>query len=171
MTIWIDAATLSRVNINAPYKGFSKLNTPEISERANVVEIADPTPPADYSDDIYYRTESQDSPYVIYTRKSDEQIAQIMLSKFIAAMEGHYDQVAQAKKYDNRLTCTLRAGYAGPFQAEGLAFATWMDACNAHGYTEMEKVMTGQRPMPTVEELIAELPATPWPLPVVEPVL
>ena len=80
-------------------------------------------------------------------------------------------KIEQAKKYDNRLTCTLRAGYAGPFQSEGLAFATWMDACNAHGYTEMEKVMTGQHPMPTVEELIAELPTPPWPLPVVEPVL
>lgn len=164
MTIWIDKDTRKRVNINAPYKGFSRLDTPEIRERANVVEIADPTPPADYSDDIYYRTESQEAPYVIYTKKSDEQIAQVMLGKFISAMEGHYDQVAQAKKYDNHLTCTLRAGYAGPFQAEGTSFALWMDECNAYGYTEMEKVMTGVRTMPTVAEFIAELPASPWPL-------
>lgn len=162
MTIWIDNETRKRVNINAPYKGFSRLDTPAIRAAANVVEIADPTPPADYSDDIYYRTESQESPYVIYTKKSDEQIAQVMLTKFIAAMEGHYDAVAQAKKYDNRLTCALRAGYAGPFQSDGIAFAQWMDACNAYGFTELAKIQAGERNAPSVEDWIAELPVAPW---------
>jgi hypothetical protein len=37
-------------------------------------EIAEPAAPGDYSDDTYYRTEQDDAPYVIYTRKSDEQI-------------------------------------------------------------------------------------------------
>ena len=37
-------------------------------------EIADPAPPADFSDDTYYRTEQEDAPYVVYTKKSDEQI-------------------------------------------------------------------------------------------------
>jgi hypothetical protein len=59
----IDSTTQLRVNINAPYKGFSKLDTP------------------DFSDDLYYRTEQDEAPYVIYTRKSDEQIAQVMLAR------------------------------------------------------------------------------------------
>ena len=81
MTIWIDNETKKRVNIFAPYKGFSKLDTPEIRERAGVVEIPDPTPPADFSDDTYYRTESDDPPYVIYAKKSPEQLAEVRWNK------------------------------------------------------------------------------------------
>lgn len=81
MPIYIDNDTKLRVNIHHRYKDFSRLDTPEIRAAANVVEIADPTPPADYSDDFYYRTESQEAPYVIYTRKSDEQIAQVLMAK------------------------------------------------------------------------------------------
>jgi hypothetical protein len=40
-----------------------------------VIEIADPTPPADYDADLYYRTEQNDAPYVIYTKRPAEQIA------------------------------------------------------------------------------------------------
>ena len=85
-----------------------------------------------------------------------------LLQQFIAAMEYHYDLVAQRKQYDNRLTCALRAGYQGPFQSEGQTFAVWMDTCNLYGYQEMDKVLNGLRPMPTVSELIAELPVAPW---------
>lgn len=81
MTIWIDEVTLLRVNINAPYKGYSKLETAEQRAAAGVIEIAAPVPPADYSDDLYYRTEPQEAPYIIYTRKSDEQIAAVVLRK------------------------------------------------------------------------------------------
>lgn len=85
-----------------------------------------------------------------------------LLQQFIAAMEYHYDLVAQRKQYDNRLTCALRAGYAGPFQTEGQTFAVWMDTCNLYGYEQMDRVLNGQRPMPTVSGLIAELPVAPW---------
>lgn len=159
--MFIRKDTQKRCNPYAPY-------TDEQGTRYNQMpaelyeEIADTAPPADYSDDFYYRTEQDDAPYVVYTRKSDEQIQQVMLKKFISAMESKYDAVAQEKHYDNRYTCALRAGYSGPFQAEGQSFASWMDACNAYGYQEMAKVIGGTRPMPTVEELLSELPATPW---------
>lgn len=77
MTIWIDETTKKRVNIMAPYKGFSRLDTPEIRERAGLIEVPEPTPPSDYSEDTYYRTEQDEAPYVVYTRKSDEQIAAV----------------------------------------------------------------------------------------------
>ena len=69
-----------RCNPNAAY-------TDEQGTRYNQVpshlyeEIADPAPPADYSDDIYYRTEQDDAPYVVYTRKSDEQIQAVHWQK------------------------------------------------------------------------------------------
>lgn len=104
MTIWIDQDTRKRVNINAPYKGFSRLDTPEIRERAGVVEVAEPAPPADYSDDFYYRTEQDDAPYVAYTRKSDEQIQQIMLAKAKAERQAAVEAItvttASGKTFD-----------------------------------------------------------------------
>jgi hypothetical protein len=84
------------------------------------------------------------------------------VSDYISAMEKHYDSVARVKKYDNRYTCALRAGYAGPFQIEGQTFSIWMDSCNAYGYQVMEDVQSGHRAMPTMADLLAELPVAPW---------
>ena len=87
-----------------------------------------------------------------------------LLRAFTAALEQHYDAKACERHYDNRLTCALRAGYAGPFHAEGTAFAVWMDTCNAHAYTVLAQVEAGQRAMPTgPRALIDELPALVWP--------
>lgn len=36
----------------------------------------EPSPPDDYSEETHYRTEQDAAPYVVYTRKSDEQIAE-----------------------------------------------------------------------------------------------
>ena len=79
------------------------------------------------------------------------------------AMEALFDSVAQSKNYDNRFTCTLRAGYPGPFQAEGIAFATWMDNQNAIAYTLLEEVQNGTREMPlTIEEALSLLTPITW---------
>jgi len=79
--MFIDSTTQRRVNIYQPFGGFSKLDTPEIRQRAGVIEIADPVPPADYSDETYYRTEQDDAPYAVFTKKSDEQLLALRVSK------------------------------------------------------------------------------------------
>ncbi len=86
-----------------------------------------------------------------------------LLAPYTSAMDELFNSTAQAKRYDSRVTCALRAGYPGPFHAEGLAFAQWMDACNALGYQLMAEVLGGQRPLPTVAEFLALLPAMEWP--------
>lgn len=80
------------------------------------------------------------------------------------AVERHMDSVAQAKGYDDRKTCTLRAGYAGPWQAEGQAFGAWMDNCWAYCYQVQGGVIAGVRGLPTESELLTELPAMVWPV-------
>lgn len=86
------------------------------------------------------------------------------IADFDAALTAHLDATAQARQYDNRITCALRAGYPGPFQAEGKAFAVWMDACNYTAYTLMQEVQAGTRPMPTTTQaLIDALPPMVWP--------
>lgn len=79
------------------------------------------------------------------------------------ALNKHLDSVAKQRRYDDRYTCSLRAGFDGPFKAEGLAFAAWMDACNIKAYAILAECIAGQRPIPTEEELVAEMPLIEWP--------
>ena len=89
----------------------------------------------------------------------EEQIA-----VFDAALVVHLDATARERRYDNRVTCALRAGYPGPFRAEGIAFAAWMDQCNALAYQLLAEVVAGTRPMPdSPQALIDLMPAMEWP--------
>jgi len=85
--MFIDQDTLRRININAPYKGRSKLDTPEIRAELGVIEIPDP---ARGNDEVEYTQEIDEPPYIVITPKSDEQLAQQASDKArstIAAME------------------------------------------------------------------------------------
>lgn len=84
---------------------------------------------------------------------------------YTAALEAMYDAKAHERRYDNRYTCAVRAGYAGPFQAEAQVFALWMDTCNALAYQVMEQVQGGKLAAPTIEGLLAMMPALSWPSP------
>lgn len=44
-------------------------------------EIPDPLPPEDYSEETYYRNELDDAPYVVYTKKPQEQLSAIRWNK------------------------------------------------------------------------------------------
>lgn len=130
----------------------------EIRNRMNVTMVEEPEAPEDYSPDTYHRTEQDDAPYVVYTRKSDEEIMALMVQRYEQALDNHLDAVAKQYRYNDRFTFALRAGYAGPWQADGVAFAQWMDTCNASAFALMEQVLSGDAPAPTVEEFIAGLP-------------
>ena len=74
MFIWKD--TLKRCNIHAPYTDNEGTKYNKVPDHL-VVEISDPLPPEDYTDKTYYRTEQEDYPYVVYTKKSVEQLTQL----------------------------------------------------------------------------------------------
>lgn len=82
---------------------------------------------------------------------------------YIQALEAMFDAKAAERRYGSRMTCVARAGYAGPFQEEATAFAIWMDTCNMTAYGVMAQVMQGQRAQPTIEGLLALMPALTWP--------
>lgn len=87
------------------------------------------------------------------------------IAQFDAALVDHFDSVAQSRHYDNRITCALRAGYTGPFKAEGTAFAQWMDACNVYAYQALADWQAGKRQAPaSVQAFVAELPTITWPV-------
>lgn len=169
--VWIDRAgslinpqAITEVN-GITYVAGTVLNYPDAVAYLGLREIeVEDNPPADYSEDKYYRTEPTSAPYrVAYTHKSQEQIESITVQKYVQTLENFYDKTAQAKQYDNRLTCALRGGYPGPFQEEGAKFGKWMDECNIYAYTELDKIKQGLRPAPaSPEAFLAELPKLIW---------
>lgn len=74
------------------------------------------------------------------------------------AITAHLDAAAHAKNYDDIKSAALRAAYPGPYHAEGVAFATWMDTCWATAYALLAQWQAGQLAEPTRAELIAMLP-------------
>lgn len=82
-----------------------------------------------------------------------------ILEKYQSAHDAHLNAAAKTRRYDSIHTAALRAGYPGPFHAEGMAFASWMDDCNATGYQVMAQITAGEIAPPTVAEYIALLPA------------
>ena len=85
------------------------------------------------------------------------------LKQMEKALDAYIDSVAREKRYDNRITATMRAGYLNPWQQEGLAFGQWMDSCYVKAHEILAEVYAGTRAIPTAEELIAEMPEMVWP--------
>jgi len=85
------------------------------------------------------------------------------IKAFDSALTQHLDSVAQSKKYDNRITCMVRAGFPGPFQKEAQLFAIWCDDCNYFAYDLLDKVQQGLEPIPeSPQAFIDMLPVLEW---------
>ncbi|MES1979719.1 MAG: hypothetical protein V4451_16895 [Pseudomonadota bacterium] len=82
-------------------------------------------------------------------------------AKLTRAIQDTLDQAARDKGYDNILSaCSYAALPAGaPFQAEGAAFLVWRSAVWTKAYAVLADVQGGKRPMPTLEQALAEMPA------------
>ena len=100
-----------------------------------------------------------------YKEITDGFILGALSKEYDLALTNHLDKVAEERRYDNRINCALRAGFPGVFQAEGLAFAQWMDTCNAIAYQMLFDVQSGLQPIPESPEVfIASLPLIQWPV-------
>lgn len=94
--IYIDSETKKMVNINAPYKGRSRLDTPEIRDAVGVISIEEDSPPLDYNPDFYDRKEDWEAstrPYIIYTYKDPVEISQLLLKKAKQVRQELVDQI------------------------------------------------------------------------------
>ncbi len=76
------------------------------------------------------------------------------------AIQAHLDDAARALGYDDiKSAVTYAEEPAVPkFQQEGQAFRAWRSLVWAHCYGVLEAVQAGERGIPSVEELLAELP-------------
>lgn len=90
-----------------------------------------------------------------YVASSEEQTY-----PYEAAVQRHMDNLAFAAGYDDIKTAVTYADEpaVAKFQQEGQAFRAWRSLCWAYCYEQLAAVQTNQRPQPTVEELLGELP-------------
>lgn len=86
------------------------------------------------------------------------------LDDYRYAIQAHVDATAQERQYDSGVTC---ASYVNStvttWAAEAAAFVSWRDAVWAYAFAELAKVEANERPQPTVDDFLAELPAMVWP--------
>jgi hypothetical protein len=75
------------------------------------------------------------------------------------AVQAHLDAAARGRGYDGILSASSYAATANPFQSESQSFLNWRAACWAHCYQALADVQAGTRSMPTIPDLLAELPA------------
>jgi len=91
---------------------------------------------------------------------TEEQI----VASMTAEVQAHLDSEARTRNYDGILSlCTYATSKNPKFAAEGQAGVEWRDAVWAKCYAILADVQVALRPAPTVEQLIAELPAMVWP--------
>ena len=81
-----------------------------------------------------------------------------VIAAFEAEIQAYLDQKARARGYDGIVSACSYAGGPNPFQAESLAYLAWRGAVWAKCYEILDDVQHGNRPVPTVEDLITELP-------------
>lgn len=98
------------------------------------------------------------------TPEESAEILSSVLGDYDRALNDHFDSVAQTKQYDSKITCALRAGFSGPYQQEGIAFAQWMDSCNESAYQIYAAIASGEmQPFDSEEDFIATFPQMVWP--------
>lgn len=83
-----------------------------------------------------------------------------LLTRLTAAIQSHLDTTAQAAGYDNIYTAVSYADEPAvpKFQAEGTAFRAWRSLVWAAANAIRSEVESGARPVPTIAQLISELP-------------
>ena len=88
-----------------------------------------------------------------------EVVQERLQSDFTNAIQAYLDFEAQKLGYDNcHSVCTYIDTGVAKFDAEGAAFRKWRSLVWDKCYVILASVKAGERPIPTHEELIAEMP-------------
>ena len=87
-----------------------------------------------------------------------------IIAQYDAAVQQRLDDFAKTRNYTNIMSAATYATSTAPkFKAEGQYAVEARDATWAKCYEVLAAVEAGSRPMPTLEELLAELPVLAWP--------
>lgn len=80
-------------------------------------------------------------------------------SALIAGVQNHLDKKCQELGYDNGFACASYATSSVPkFKQEAEAYVLWRDQVWTYCYEQLALFEAGEREVPALDELIAELP-------------
>lgn len=83
---------------------------------------------------------------------------------FSNAIQVHLDTTASQRRYDSIHTAISYRDDANPvFASEAAVLFAWRSAVWTYSTAELDKVMAGERDIPTVDAFLAELPEIVWP--------
>ena len=74
------------------------------------------------------------------------------------AIQAHINSVVKAKGYDSENSIAKYLVEGNPFYLECKAISLWIGSVWVYSHQVQADVMAGTRTMPTIEELLAELP-------------
>lgn len=84
-------------------------------------------------------------------------------ASYSVAVQDRLDAFAQSRGYDSGVSCaSYAASTNATFKAEAGRFVELRDQTWAKCYTIVDEVKAGKRPMPTLDELLLELPVLSW---------
>ena len=87
-----------------------------------------------------------------------------IIALYTGAVQQHLDVFARTRNYDGIMSAATYATSTVPkFKVEGQYAVEARDATWAKCYEVLAAVEAGSRPMPTLDELLAELPVLTWP--------
>lgn len=88
-----------------------------------------------------------------------------ILATYTAAIQVHLDDFAKSRGYDGILSaCTYASSTVPKFASEGQCCVNARDNTWAASYTILADVESATRTMPTIAEMLAELPLLAWPV-------
>jgi len=95
--------------------------------------------------------------------KAAEAIA-AAINGYRTAIQSMIDAKAQEKQYDSGATLASYVNSTIPeWASEAQSFVAWRDHVWTYAMAELDKVQSGGREQPSVEDFLAELPAFVWP--------
>ena len=118
----------------------------------------------DAPDDATLDTHGFDGVAVVVKPPPPMPTTEQIIAEFSSAIQKRLDTFAHTRGYDGILSaCTYATSGNLRFSKEGQYCVTARDATWAKCYEIMDAVQTGTRPMPTLEEIMLELPVLAWP--------
>lgn len=88
-----------------------------------------------------------------------------IVNDYEEAIQSDVDQAARGRQFRGGVTlASYVSSTIRQWSFETQAFIAWRDVVWAYAYQELAKVMAGEREQPTIEQIVAELPAIIWPI-------
>jgi len=127
---------------------------------AGYIQVED-KPQVDES--LYYiQWKSDTLSWVVIDRYTEDQLKQMRIKNIEDSVQYLLDNEAKNKGYDNIISACTYASFTNPFQEEGQKFVEWRGNVWATCYQILTEVDSGTRSEPTWEELLVELPISPF---------